>query len=119
MAVINTIATTETAGPSQLSDLRAVRQGMVIKINIDGALRTAEDHHAWAPARAPAPALNNSIGVDKMVPISTGRETINDPTKLSLQDPEPPESQLATRQTQRAQTIAPLSASSQGANQNL
>lgn len=115
MAVINTTATTATAGPSQPSDLRAVHPGMVIKINIDGALRTGEDHlHAWDPALA----LNNSIGIDKMVRIFTGKATISDPTKRSLRAPVLRESQLATRRTQRAQTTAPLSASSQGANRN-
>jgi hypothetical protein len=115
MAVISTTATTETAGPSQPLGLRVVHPGMVIKISIDGALRTAEDHlHAWDPA----PALNNSIGIDKMVRIFMGRAIISDPTKRSLRAPVLRGSQLAIRRTQRAQTTAPLSASSQGASRN-
>lgn len=114
-AGINTTATTATAGLSRPSDLRAVHPGMVIKINIDGALRNGEDHlHEWDLA----PALNHSIGTDKTARIFMGRATINDPTKRSLRGLVLRESQLAIRRTQRAQTTAPLSASSQDASRN-
>lgn len=117
MAVTNTTATTATVGLSQPSGLRVAHPGTVIKISIDGALRTGEGNlHAWVPV--PALALNNSIEIDRMVRTCMGRVTTSDPTKPSRRARGLRKSQQATRRTRQAQTTALLSASSRGASQN-
>lgn len=111
MAVINTTATTPTAGLSQPSGLRVVHPETVTRINIDGALRIGEGSLHGAPALT-------STGIDRMVRTYMGRETTSDPTKRSRRARGLQQSRQATRQTRQAQTTAPLSASSQGGSRN-